>query len=79
MRRKRKEKGKKDPNKPKRNQSGYFHWLNANRENIKADNPGISITEISKVAGQRWNELKDKTVSVHAYHVLYAASKLTLP
>jgi len=50
-------KTKKDPNAPKRPQSAYFLWLNANRALIKEENPGISITEISKKAGKMWGEM----------------------
>lgn len=36
-------------------------WLNSSRERIKADNPGISVTEISKKAGEMWKQIgKDK-------------------
>jgi structure-specific recognition protein 1 len=37
-------------------------WLNQTREEIKKDNPGISITELSKKAGVLWKALEDKTV-----------------
>lgn len=39
-------------------------WLNSSRERIKAENPGISITEISKKAGEMWRQLgkEDKEV-----------------
>nr|KAG5686580.1 hypothetical protein BaRGS_005151 [Batillaria attramentaria] len=60
-RKKRKSKKNKDPNAPKRPQSAYFLWLNENRENIKKENPGISVTEISKLAGEMWKEVDDKT------------------
>ncbi|XP_064613506.1 FACT complex subunit SSRP1-like isoform X2 [Liolophura sinensis] len=56
-----KNKGDKDPNRPKRPQSAYFLWLNENREKIKKENPGITITEISKKAGEMWKEITDKT------------------
>ena len=49
---------------PKRPRSAYFLWLNDHRAVIKEDNPGASISEISKVAGQLWNDLEDKTVSI---------------
>ena len=52
---------KKDSGAPKRPMSAYFIWLNEHREQIKEENPGISITEISKKAGEMWRELKDKT------------------
>ena len=40
-------------------------WLNSSREKIKADNPGISVTEIAKKGGEMWKELKDKSVEFH--------------
>ena len=50
--------------KPKRPQTAFFHWLGENRNKIKEENPGISVTEITKKAGEKWKELKDKSVSV---------------
>ncbi|XP_064417009.1 FACT complex subunit SSRP1 isoform X2 [Latimeria chalumnae] len=51
----------KDPQAPKRPMSAYMLWLNANREKIKSDNPGISITDLSKKAGELWKGMtKDK-------------------
>lgn len=32
-------------------------WLNSSRERIKSENPGISITEISKKAGEMWRQI----------------------
>lgn len=56
-----KERRSKDKDAPKRPMSAYMLWLNASRERIKAENPGISITEISKKAGEMWKQLaKDK-------------------
>lgn len=37
-------------------------WLNSARERIKAENPGIAVTEIAKKGGEMWRELKDKSV-----------------
>ena len=37
--------------------SAYFFFLADERENIKRDNPDIKVTEVSKVAGQRWKEI----------------------
>lgn len=56
---------KKDAGAPKRPMSAYMMWLNASRERIKSENPGISITEISKKAGEMWRQLgkDDKEVS----------------
>ncbi|XP_050293828.1 FACT complex subunit Ssrp1 [Anthonomus grandis grandis] len=59
--RKRKEKKEKDENKPKRASTAFMLWLNAHREQIKKDNPGIKVTEIAKKGGEMWRELKDKS------------------
>ncbi|KAJ3588357.1 hypothetical protein NHX12_011950 [Muraenolepis orangiensis] len=53
----RREKKQKEGGGPKRPMSAYMLWLNAGRERIKAENPGISITEISKKAGEMWRQL----------------------
>ncbi|XP_027865166.1 FACT complex subunit SSRP1a isoform X1 [Xiphophorus couchianus] len=53
----RKEKKQKDKAGPKRPMSAYMLWLNSSRERIKSENPGISITEISKKAGEMWRQL----------------------
>ncbi|XP_030417691.1 FACT complex subunit SSRP1 isoform X1 [Gopherus evgoodei] len=47
----------KDPNAPKRPMSAYMLWLNASREKIKSDHPGISITDLSKKAGELWKSM----------------------
>lgn len=57
----RKPKKEKDANKPKRPATAFMMWLNASREKIKSDNPGISVTEIAKKGGEMWKELKDKS------------------
>ena len=55
------QKKQKDAGAPKRPMSAYMLWLNSSRERIKADHPGISITEISKKAGEMWKQItKDK-------------------
>ncbi|XP_055535589.1 FACT complex subunit Ssrp1 [Wyeomyia smithii] len=46
---------------PKRPATAFMMWLNATRDKIRKDNPGISITEIAKKGGEMWKELKDKT------------------
>ncbi|XP_030307226.1 FACT complex subunit SSRP1 [Calypte anna] len=50
-------KGGKDPHAPKRPMSAYMLWLNASRERIKSDHPGISITDLSKKAGELWKAM----------------------
>ncbi|UYV65012.1 hypothetical protein LAZ67_3002816 [Cordylochernes scorpioides] len=59
--RKRRQKKEKDSNRPKRPPSAYFLYLNEIREQIKKDNPGIRITEITKKAGEMWKNVRDKT------------------
>ncbi|CAG9771400.1 unnamed protein product [Ceutorhynchus assimilis] len=59
--RKRKEKKERDDNKPKRASTAFMLWLNATREQIKKDNPGIKVTEIAKKGGEMWKEMKDKS------------------
>ena len=39
--------------------SAYMAWLNDNREKIKEENPGVSVTEVSKIAGQMWKKVED--------------------
>ncbi|XP_066138574.1 FACT complex subunit Ssrp1 [Euwallacea fornicatus] len=58
---KRKGKKEKDSNKPKRASTAFMLWLNATRDQIKKDNPGIKVTEIAKKGGEMWRELKDKS------------------
>lgn len=49
---------------PKRPLSAYMLWLNENREAIKAEHPGIKVTEIAKRGGELWRGLGDKSVSI---------------
>jgi len=60
-RKSRKPKKEKDTNKPKRPPTAFMLWLNSARESIKAENPGIAVTEIAKKGGEMWRELKDKS------------------
>ncbi|CAG9860341.1 unnamed protein product [Phyllotreta striolata] len=58
-RKKREKKEKSDA--PKRAVTAFMLWLNHNRERIKEENKGISVTEIAKKGGEMWRELKDKS------------------
>jgi len=60
-RKQRKPKKERDTNKPKRPPTAFMLWLNNARDSIKADNPGIAVTEIAKKGGEMWRELKDKS------------------
>uniref|UniRef100_A0A1E1X4N9 FACT complex subunit SSRP1 n=1 Tax=Amblyomma aureolatum TaxID=187763 RepID=A0A1E1X4N9_9ACAR len=57
----RRQKKERDANKPKRPPSAYFLWLAENRDMIKKDNPGFSITDVTKRAGELWKEVTDKS------------------
>lgn len=57
---KKKSKGN-DDGKPKRPQSAFFLWMNESREQIKKDFPNLTLTEVSKKAGDLWKEVKDKS------------------
>lgn len=48
-------------------------WLNASRERIKSENPGISVTEISKKAGEMWRQLgkEEKEVKPSDYSCVF--------
>ncbi|GLH09484.1 FACT complex subunit Ssrp1 [Gryllus bimaculatus] len=61
-RKKREPKKERDENKPKRPPTAFMLWLNEHREQIKSENPGITITEIAKKGGEMWKELKDKSI-----------------
>ena len=61
---KKRTKKRKDPNAPKKPMTAYMLWLQENRPAIKKRYPGISVTEISKKAGELWKEVTDKTVSI---------------
>lgn len=52
-------KAKKDPNAPKKPMSTYMLWLQDVRSSIKADNPGISVIDVSKKAGAMWKTISD--------------------
>ncbi|GMG98436.1 hypothetical protein Nepgr_000276 [Nepenthes gracilis] len=54
---KRKQKKKKDPNAPKRAMSGFIFFSQAERENVKKENPGISFLEVGKVLGDKWRKM----------------------
>jgi len=48
-------KKKKDPLAPKRPLSAFFHYCKEERPKLKAANPSLSVGEIAKELGDRWN------------------------
>merc|ERR1719334_2785766 len=50
------------PGQPKKPMSAYFLWLNEEgRELIKKENPGVSVTEVAKIAGTKWGSIEEDT------------------
>uniref|UniRef100_A0A7N8X1E3 FACT complex subunit SSRP1 n=1 Tax=Mastacembelus armatus TaxID=205130 RepID=A0A7N8X1E3_9TELE len=57
-------KKQKDSGGPKRPLSAYMLWLNSNRERIKSENPNVSMTDISRRAGEMWRQLSKEEKEV---------------
>ncbi|XP_015791766.1 FACT complex subunit Ssrp1 [Tetranychus urticae] len=49
-----KSKKDKDSDRPKKPMTAYFLWLNENRERLKKEHPGLSLTELTKKAAEIW-------------------------
>lgn len=52
-----KRKRARDMNAPKQPLTGYVRFLNDRREKIRADNPALSFSEITKLLGAEWTKL----------------------
>ncbi|CAM9183918.1 unnamed protein product [Choristocarpus tenellus] len=50
-------KRKKDPNAPKGRKTAFMQFSQAKRAEVKAEQPDLKITEISKVLGDRWQKM----------------------
>lgn len=46
-------------------------WLNETREEIKADNPGISFVDIAKKGGEIWKKMSPSDKSVNYFSFYY--------
>ena len=58
--RRKKKKKKKDPNAPKRNQSSFFLYSNATRNDVKAANPQAKFGEIAQIISRHFKSLPDE-------------------
>lgn len=47
--------------KPKKPLSSYFIWMKENRSRVQDAHPDASIGEISKICGQMWKDMADKS------------------
>ncbi|KAH3891110.1 hypothetical protein DPMN_015199 [Dreissena polymorpha] len=66
-----KKKENKDPNKPKRPQTAYFLWFMERWAQIIEENPGFSVVEISKKAGETWARMSAEGKEVVTNIVFY--------
>jgi hypothetical protein len=57
---KKKKKKEKDPNRPKRNMSAFFLYSNANRAEVKTNNPEASFGDIAKIISKEFKALAEK-------------------
>jgi len=53
----------KDSNAPKKPLSSYLLFVNSVRDAVRAENPEMKMTEISKVIGSRWKALSEEEVA----------------
>lgn len=56
---------KKDPNAPKRALSAYMFFANAERDDVRANNPGISFGQIGKLLGEKWKSMDAEERAPH--------------
>ena len=69
-----KPKKRKLPGQPKKPMTAYFLWMNEEgRDDIKKENPGMTITEVAKVAGGKWKILDEDVKK--KYEVKYKEMK----
>ena len=56
----------KDVNAPRMPLTGYVRFLNERREKVRAENPGMAFSELTKLLGSEWSRLPqhEKQVSV---------------
>ena len=57
-------KAKKDPNAPKKPLSAYIIFTKERRSAVVAENPGLSLTEVTKELGARWKAIGAEEKSV---------------
>lgn len=57
---KKKKKKKKDPDAPKRNQSSFFLYSNATRNDVKAANPNARFGEIAQIISRHFKALPEE-------------------
>lgn len=56
---------KKDPSAPKRPMSAFLYFSQGRRSQIKADNPDMRNTQVSRILGEMWRNLSDEERKPH--------------
>jgi hypothetical protein len=54
------QKGRKDPNAPKKPPSAFLLFSNAMRSEVREANPGLATGKLSKILSQRWSETPEE-------------------
>jgi len=54
----------------------YFRFLNEVREKVKEENPGLKVTELAKVIGQKWKELPEEKKEAYRQEYLKEVEEL---
>ncbi|KAG0317520.1 High mobility group [Dissophora globulifera] len=68
-----KSKKDKDPDAPKRPMTGFLHYTQAQRASLRAQNLGVSMSEISKILGAQWRAMS--VDEKKPYNDLYTKAK----
>jgi len=55
---KKRKKSLKDVNAPRQPLTGYVRFMNERRDRVRADNPNLSFSEITKLLGSEWSKLQ---------------------
>lgn len=65
-----KRKRARDLNAPKQPLTGYVRFLNDRREKIRADNPTLTFSEITKLLGAEWTKLPADEKQVQTFYIV---------
>lgn len=52
-------KNSKSTESPRKKLTAYFMFLKEERQTVACDNPGMKLTDISKLMGKKWREMTD--------------------
>jgi len=77
-RKKKKRKQERDPNAPKRPLTSYFSFVADIRDDLKKENPDLSVPQLNSLASKKWKDLNpvEKSKYADAYQKLLADWKV---